>query len=301
MGSVGSVGSRRLPEVPVPVRPPHFPYFPYFPYSPYFPGGAGVNDTLDAEEIARGLGTRWMSRSLEVRAETGSTNDDCVALARGGAPAGTVIVADHQTAGRGRRGRRWQAPPGTAVLLSAVLRPRLPAGTIGRLGIAGALAVVEAVWRTTGLATATKYPNDVLLRERKVAGVLPEAHLAGGAIEWAVLGIGINVQRAAVPPELCTQATSLEEHAPPPGRNALIRALLAALETRLERAESDPDALAAEWRACDVVLGRQVSVAAGTARVEGLATDVDPDGRLLLRLPDGTEQPFAPGEVSFTA
>ncbi len=257
-----------------------------------------MNDVLDAPAITAGLATRWLGRHLEVRNQTASTNDDCAALARAGAPAGTVVVAEWQSAGRGRLGRTWTAPPGTAALLSAVLRPALPGGSLGRVGMAGALAAAEAIGRVCGVAASTKYPNDLLIAGRKVAGILVEAHLAGATVEWAVLGIGLNVRRSAVPPDLADRATSLEEHAPPPERALLIRTLLECLEPRLERAESDPDALAAEWRARDVVLGRPVSAAIGRTRLHGTAADVDRDGRLLLRLPDGKERWLLPGEVS---
>lgn len=254
---------------------------------------------LDGSVIATGLDTRWLGRALEVKAETGSTNDDCVALARADAPAGTVVIADWQRAGRGRRGRHWSAPPGSAVLLSTVLRPPLPAAAIGRLGMAGALAVVDAVALSSGVTAAVKYPNDVLVAGRKLAGVLPEAHLSGGRIEWAVLGIGINVRRDALPPEAATPATSLEDHAVPPERNLLIRVLLERLEARLDQAEQEPEALACDWRARDTVLGRRVSVNLGHMRLQGEAVDVDAEGRLLLRKADGAERWLTPGEVSF--
>ncbi|MBI3944556.1 MAG: biotin--[acetyl-CoA-carboxylase] ligase [Armatimonadetes bacterium] len=258
-----------------------------------------MEDTLNAEAIRRGLGTDWLGRRIEVKAQTGSTNDDGVALARAGKPAGTVVVADHQTAGRGRRGRSWLAPPGTALLLSVVLRPDLPARAAGRLGLAAALSAADAIRGACGLAPVVKYPNDVLLEGRKVCGVLTEAHLSGGRVAWAVIGIGINVRRESVPPELAAHATSLEAHAAPPARNNLARALLASLETYLVRAADDPEALAAEWRDLDTVRGRQVSVAFGATRLEGFAADVDEDGRLLLRLPDGREERLSPEDVSF--
>lgn len=258
-----------------------------------------MSDALDAAEITRGLQTRWLGQALSVKAKTNSTNSDCIALARAGAPAGSVVVADFQRAGRGRRGRQWAAPPGAAVLLSCLLRPKLPASAVGRLGMAGALAVVGALRQACGLEAAVKYPNDVLLSGRKVCGVLPEAHLSGGRVEWAVLGIGINVWPAAVPSELAARATSLAAHAPPLPRNTLIRCLLEHLEPRLEQADDNPEALAAAWRPLDVVLGRQVALTFGSLRREGLAADVDADGRLLLRQPNGAEEWLAPAEVTF--
>lgn len=256
------------------------------------------NDRLCADAIRRGLGTRWLGRHLVLKEETDSTNAEAVALARAGAPEGTVVVANYQRAGRGRRGRRWFAPPGTAVLLSAVLRPNLHAEQVGRLGMAGALAVVDALQRTCGLSAAVKYPNDVLLAGRKVCGVLVEAHLMGGCVDWAVLGIGINVRREAVPVELADRAASVEHSVPPPTRNDLIRALLECLEGRLEQARRSPEVLATVWCSLDAVLGRRVCVHVGETGLSGVATRVDRDGRLLLCLPDGNEQWLLPEEVS---
>lgn len=257
-------------------------------------------DVLDPETIAHALQTRWLGQPVLVKEQTGSTNTDCVALARAGAPAGAVVIANWQSAGRGRRGRQWLAPPGSAVLLSAILRPRLAAEAVGRLGMAGALAVTDAVHLTAGVTASVKYPNDVLVAGRKLSGVLPEVHLTAGSIEWAVLGIGINVWRSAVPPELSASATSLEEHGDPPSRNALIAALLNSLEQRLSQAEKNPEALAADWRRRDVVLGRQVTIYFGGGPRDGLAVDVDANARLLLRRADGTEEWTAPGEASFS-
>jgi len=266
---------------------------------PHHHPGVALEDTLDADEIARGLSTGWMGHRLEIREQTGSTNDDCIALARGGAPAGTVVVTDWQSAGRGRRGRGWSAPPGSAVLFSFIVRPALPLSAVGRLGMAAALAVVDAIGRTCGIAAAVKYPNDVLIEGKKVAGVLPEIQVGGDRVAWAVTGIGINVRRAAIPPGLEEQATSLEEHVARPARNALIRVLLSSLESRLEQADADPEALAAAWRSRDTVLGKPVSLALGQARLDGIAVDVDADANLILRLPDGSERRLAPSEVTF--
>lgn len=260
-----------------------------------------MGERLNPEEILRGLHTGWMGHRLETREETESTNDDCIALARAGAPAGTVVVTNWQSAGRGRRGRSWVAPPGSAILLSAVLRPAFPPGAVGRVGMAAALAVVDLLARARGLSARVKYPNDVLIAGKKVAGVLPEAYVAGGRLEWVVIGIGINLWREAVPPGLEAQATSMEEHAPLPERDGMIRSLLERLERYVEQANADPGALAAAWRACDTVLGQQVSLRAGQERLAGFAVDIDQDARLLLRLTDGSERWLAPSEVTFRA
>ena len=167
--------------------------------------------------------------------------------------------------------------------------------------MAAALAVVDLLARARGLSARVKYPNDVLVAGKKVAGVLPEAYVAGGRLDWVVIGIGINLRREAVPPGLEAQATSMEEHAPLPERNGMIRSLLERLERYVEQANADPGALAAAWRACDTVLGQQVSLRAGQERLAGFDVDIDQDARLLLRLTDGSERWLAPSEVTFRA
>ncbi|MDH7570312.1 MAG: biotin--[acetyl-CoA-carboxylase] ligase [Armatimonadota bacterium] len=254
---------------------------------------------MDADVVGGALTTRWLGRRLIVKEETGSTNDDAALLASAGEPAGTVVIANWQQAGRGRRGRRWVAPPGTGLLLSVVLRPRLPAAAVARVAMAGALATAEALRRACGLRAVVKYPNDVLLSGRKVAGVLLEARLNGKQVAWAVLGVGVNVRHGAVDPQLAGRATSIEEHAAAPNRNHLAAELLNALEDCLERAENHPGALVAEWCALDQVLNQPVTVTVGGARLAGVAAGVDVDGRLLLALPNGTEHWLSPEEVTF--
>lgn len=129
-----------------------------------------------------------------------STNDRAAELARGGAPEGTLVVAEEQTAGRGRGARRWFTPPASALALSLILRPRATAAVLSQLIAIGALAVVEAL-EAEGASAEIKWPNDVLMEGRKVSGVLVEGSWLGADLEFVVCGIGVNVGRASVPPE----------------------------------------------------------------------------------------------------
>jgi len=209
---------------------------------------------------------------------TDSTSDLARALASAGAPHGTLVTAGEQRAGRGRQGRTWSAPPGRALLMSLVLRewPAL-------LPIAAAVAVADVA----GAGAAIKWPNDVLLDGRKLAGILAEGRPQEG---WAVLGIGINVavREADLPAELHGRAATLglEPRAIEPTLDALLRAL--------ERRLAQPDAaLLADYRARDALLGERVR----WASVEGVARGIDARGRLVVERPGGERSALDAGEV----
>ena len=200
-----------------------------------------------------------------------STNRRARELAEGGAPHGTIVTSDEQTAGRGRQGRSWLAPAGTALLMSLLVRDHAGAPA----PLAAAVAVCEACEATTAARCAIKWPNDVLIERRKVAGILVEARPEAG---WAVIGIGVNVTGAGadLPPEVRVSATSLAQASPPPPAvETVLRAVVAALERRL----SDPPEWVLEaWRSRDVLRGERVRWTEG----EGLAGGIDDAGRLLV-------------------
>jgi BirA family biotin operon repressor/biotin-[acetyl-CoA-carboxylase] ligase len=214
---------------------------------------------------------------LHLRA-TGSTNERARALAVRGAPHGMLVTAGAQTAGRGRQGRTWEAPAGRALLMSLVLRDWPPL-----LPLAAAVAVADVA----GPEAAIKWPNDILLRGGKLAGILVEARPQEG---WAVLGIGMNVavRPGDLPEELRDRAAGLELD--PPAIETTLAALLAALGERLAL---EPPALLAAYRERDALLGREVRWQCG----EGTAAGVDDRGRLLVERPDGTRTALDAGEV----
>jgi BirA family transcriptional regulator, biotin operon repressor / biotin---[acetyl-CoA-carboxylase] ligase len=214
--------------------------------------------------------------------ETGSTNDRARELATAGAPHGTLVTTDHQVAGRGRQGRTWASPPRRALLMSLVLREVTPL-----LTIAAGVAVADAV----GAGASIKWPNDVLLDGRKVAGILAEARPREG---WAVLGIGVNVALRSddFPPELRDRAGTLGRA--PEDVPAVLAVVLAALERRLAQpAERLLDA----WRARDALAGRVVTWDGGRGRADG----IDEDGRLRVRLDGGATTTLDAGEVHLGA
>ena len=211
---------------------------------------------------------------------TGSTNDQARALAAAGAPAGTLVTASEQTAGRGRQGRTWSAPPGEALLLSLVVRALDPL-----LPLRAGLAVADLA----GADAEVKWPNDVLLGGRKVAGVLVEGRPQEG---WAVVGIGVNLAVRAFPPELAGIARSLGR--PPDALPAALDELLEALARWLG---ARPPAVVAALRTRDALRDRPVRWTGG----EGTGVGIDDRGALLVRRADGEVITLDAGEIHLGA
>lgn len=201
--------------------------------------------------------------------ELGSTNVLARELAAAGAPHGTLVTADHQSAGRGRSDRVWEAPPGSSVLMSLVVRPADPL-----LPLRAAVALCDVLAELPDVAI--KWPNDVLVDGRKVAGILVEGRAQDG---WAVLGMGVNV--TAVPKGFEDTATCLSEHGDGRAVSEVLDALLAALTRRLSQ---EPALLLAAWRERDALLGHQISWGPAGA---GVAAGVDASGALLVDTEEG--------------
>ena len=225
-------------------------------------------------------------------ASVGSTMDVAKRLAEKGAPEGTLVLAERQTAGRGRQRRPWDSPKG-GLYLSLILRPTRPTPEVPQLSLVAGLAAAEAVQEASGLSPCVKWPNDLLLRERKVAGLLVET--SNGAV---VLGIGINV---TTPTRLLPEAaTSLVAEG---WTRANPRTLAAALCRHLgawyDICSSNSFAPIREaLRPWMGHFGQRVSIASGSKRFEGTASDLDESGRLLVRLDTGILQAFEMGEVT---
>jgi BirA family transcriptional regulator, biotin operon repressor / biotin---[acetyl-CoA-carboxylase] ligase len=257
-------------------------------------------------------GTRF--RSVRWLTETGSTNSDALALARDGAPEGAVVVADHQTAGRGRRGRSWEAPSGASLLVSVLLRP--PAEVAGLAGMAAGVAMGAAVAEVTGGAVepGLKWPNDLVVGDRKLAGILAEADWPAGTTAsggWrppgagerlaVVVGVGINVAwPESLPADLAEIAVALNHLAPAPAvdRADLLVAYLRHLDAVYgELVARGAGPLLDAWRRRSATLGREVRVDLGGSDVEGVAVDVTGEGHLVVEAPGGTRRTLAAGDV----
>lgn len=260
-------------------------------------------DLPTPEEVLPLLRTRRLGRPYRFHPVIGSTNLEARRLALSGAPEGTTVVADCQTRGRGRRGRPWLTPPGTGLAVSVVLRPELPPAGLGRLTLLTAVAVRRAIRAVTGLAPAVKWPNDLLLDGRKVCGILLELAAQQDAIEFVVVGIGVNVNQAPdqFPPDLAATAGSLRQFlGRPVPRPRLVAEVLAELEAAYDAWRAGQDApWWSEWREACPHLGQRVRVTGPAGTWVGRALDVSPDGALLLQ-PDGAPAPVRvlAGDVS---
>jgi BirA family biotin operon repressor/biotin-[acetyl-CoA-carboxylase] ligase len=262
-----------------------------------------VSVLLAEEAISTGLRTRLIGRQITYLRETGSTNDDAKRLALAGAPEGTVVIADHQIAGRGRHGRRWEDPPNSSLLLSLLFRPQLAPHQVQRLTMLCGLAVLDAVEAETGLHLCLKWPNDIVSGAAKAGGILTEVELAREQVEFVVVGIGLNVNLspAHLSDGLIVPATSLSHllgHSVE--RLPLLRALLRAVETRylaLKRGRSPHE----EWVQRLATLGQPVTVWLAESSQDGVAESVDPNGALLVRLANGRLESVLAGDVTVRA
>jgi BirA family transcriptional regulator, biotin operon repressor / biotin---[acetyl-CoA-carboxylase] ligase len=226
-------------------------------------------------------------------AETGSTNDEAIDRARGGAPEGLVVGADRQRAGRGRRGRPWVAAAGHALLVSVLLRPEVPPVDAGLLPIVVAAATAEGL----GPDARIVWPNDVLIDGRKVAGILCEMSADQERVRWAVAGIGVNVRSAPALDDARWEAGALSDAGAPPCRADLLVDLLGALGRRYaEWVEEGPRAILDAYAGRDALRGRQVLVSLAGEEVAGECAGTDALGRLRVRTGAG-ERLLGAGEV----
>ncbi len=251
---------------------------------------------LSPAAITDNLGTRFMGGRVYYYPRLTSTMTAAREMARQGATEGTVVIADEQTAGRGRGKRLWLTPQGN-IALSIILYP--DKAYLPSLVMISSLAVVHSIKEVTGLDAQIKWPNDVLISSKKVCGILIESQVKGGVVVYAIVGIGVNVNlRVTDYPEIMTSATSLfQELGREVSRVGLIRCLLAELE-RLYLSLPWGDSVYREWREKLVTLGRRVRVISGGTVHEGIAESVAPDGSLMLRRDDGSIRTIIAGDVT---
>ena len=239
-----------------------------------------------------------MNRDIRWYDSIPSTMDVAAALAAEGAAHGVVVAAHEQTAGRGRRGAVWVSPPGAGIYFSFIARPA--AATAGKpaaiaalslLTLAAGVAVRDGIAAATGLHADLKWPNDLLVARRKLAGILAEGHAVGTPQQAVVIGVGVNVQRAAYPPDVAGRATSLREEVRRDiNRDALLAEVLAAIEQRLADLDQNAGDILRSWRAA--------SPTAHGTRVEwdgrhGTTAGIDDSGALLVQTAEGVERIIA--------
>jgi BirA family transcriptional regulator, biotin operon repressor / biotin---[acetyl-CoA-carboxylase] ligase len=234
---------------------------------------------------------------------TGSTNDDLMTAGDAGAPAWTVLVADHQTAGRGRLGRSWEAPPGSSLLVSVLLRPAIRPSEAPILSLFSAITLLQAIEESSGLSVSCEWPNDLVTREgRKLGGVLLESRIEGGRLLHVVIGVGVNLTQTLddFPDDVRLPPTSLvlEGADPAPFPEGILWMYLFRLRQRLDLDhEYFVPWVAQTYSNWCATVGRRVrATTVDGAVVEGTATDVDATGALVLETADG-EARVAFGEL----
>jgi len=260
-------------------------------------------DRLTATEIRPHLTGEILGRELHWAETVDSTNTWARRLARAGAGEGTVVLAEGQTAGRGRLGRGWFSPPGVNVYMSVVLRPSVPPARAPQLTLVAGSAVAATIAATVGgLRPALKWPNDVLLSGRKVAGLLTEMDSEADRVAFVVLGIGVNLNASADDLRRGVGATAtsiLAATGCSVARAAFVGRLLGELEGRYRRYLADGfEALREEWESYSCVTGREITVAGPDGERRGRAVGVDAEGALMLREPGGGVVRVLAGDVS---
>jgi BirA family biotin operon repressor/biotin-[acetyl-CoA-carboxylase] ligase len=247
-------------------------------------------DLMDADTILSGLKTRWLGRDMRSFPEVTSTNEIARSLASN-CQNGTVILAETQTEGRGRLSRHWASPPG-GVWMSLILKPEMPLDRIYQINMAVSVAISRAIFSLLGLEAGIKWPNDLLIRGRKICGILMEVSAEVGRLDYAVVGLGINanVRLSSFPAEW--MSTSLaRESGHDVNRRDLIQRILMDIEEAYEVMGSNE--IYKEWRHKSITLGRCVRITSSSGALLGVVEDLFEDGTLLLRTDSGLQRVLA--------
>lgn len=259
-------------------------------------------DILSAEEVQSGLVTKVFGQKNYVYyRQIDSTNKHARTLAEEGYPEGTMVIAEEQTAGKGRRGREWYSPFNRGIYMSIILRPNLPLRQIPRLSLLTAVALAE-VLEETGLRPGIKWPNDILVNGKKIAGILAEIITDMDGVEFIVLGIGININNSSddFPDDLRTPPTSIMSELGMPGsRVELLQKLLLSLEQHYELLQTDHFTFILEKaRRLSTVLGKKVQFDDSGVNIAGMALDLDENGFLLVQDEKGKVHTVISGEIN---
>jgi BirA family transcriptional regulator, biotin operon repressor / biotin---[acetyl-CoA-carboxylase] ligase len=251
------------------------------------------------EELRRKLTTHVFGQTLYAYDSINSTNAYAKNFANKGAEEGTVVLADYQTAGRGRLGRSWLAEPGDNLLFSVIIRPTFSRDKLGLLSFFAATAIADAVEAVTALRCETKWPNDILLHQRKICGILMESAFQNTALAYVIMGIGVNVNQQKFLGYLAGTATSLRNECKREfDRNDLFCKIMSSLESMFSDVKKgDFSAVLMEWKARATIFGQRISLTQGTEVIDGTAIDLAPDGGLLVETGTG-RRVFYAGDVT---
>ena len=251
------------------------------------------------QAILNGLKTKVVGRTLHCFESIDSTNRMAKQLAASGAPDGAVVVAEHQTCGRGRLGRSWDAPPGACILCTVIFYPDIEPEFLFRLTMMASVAVVDALQATAGIKTGIKWPNDVYAGDKKICGILTEVGSSSQSVQYAVVGMGINVNWDLIShAQLGDSATSLSDVC---GRNIsrvkLLQELLMQIDKRYGSIH-DGASLHSLWSQRCMHLGRVVRIVSGQKTLQGTAQGITEQGHLMLESADGRMHEIICGDVS---
>ncbi|HEY2494329.1 MAG TPA: biotin--[acetyl-CoA-carboxylase] ligase [Paenibacillus sp.] len=259
-------------------------------------------DLLDTVTLMHNLNTSIMGSRIKVMKSTISTQDQARKMAEDGAAEGTLIIAEEQTDGKGRMGRKWFSPHGKGIWMSLILRPQQPLQFTPQLTLLTGVAVCRAIRKTTHLDVGIKWPNDLLLNDRKVCGILLESAAEDEIVRYCIAGIGIsaNLDREDFPEDLENIATSLKiQSGVAVDRTVLIASIMEELESLYELYRLKGfQPIASLWEASSVTLHHQVVVNTLQGRLEGIARGLDPSGALLIETSSGEIVPVISGDVN---
>jgi BirA family transcriptional regulator, biotin operon repressor / biotin---[acetyl-CoA-carboxylase] ligase len=254
---------------------------------------------ISKDNVLKGLRTQVIGKKLFVFESIDSTNTCVKTLAEVGNPEGTVVVADFQTAGRGRLGRSWVSEPGANLLFSLLLRPPINKEAAGQLTFYSAVFIARALERVAKQPFECKWPNDVLLEGKKCCGILLENSIQRDKIEFSVVGIGINVNQSSFPEEMSSRATSLyKELGHTFDRTSLLQEMLREADTLLPCLHTgEMSKIMEEWNSRCTMFGKPVTLAHGEERISGTAVGLDADGGLIIKTQRGQATYYA-GDVT---
>ncbi len=265
---------------------------------------ASSPNLLTPAEVRPLLKTRWMGRTIHYASSVDSTNAEAYQRALQGAGEGEIVIAESQTQGRGRLGRRWVSPPFQNLYLSVILRPAIPPHQASLITLMAAVVTAEAVRDCSGLRPTIKWPNDILLKGRKLAGLLNEIHSEADRIHFVVLGMGVNLNmdEKALPREIRDMATSLKrETGKEISRKLFLQTLLKGMEEWYERfLREGGEPILQAWRDWAQIQGKEVTVTSFGERMVGRAIDIDSDGTLILELEGGERKRIVAGDVEYS-
>ena len=259
-----------------------------------------VPDALRQDDIKRGLKAKIIGRDIVLLPETVSTNTVAMEMAANGAREGTVVIAEEQTGGKGRLGRKWISPKGN-LYLSVVLRPAIPMHKAPLITLMGAVAIASAIREQCGIKAGIKWPNDILISGKKAAGLLTEMSAEQDRIRHIVIGIGVDVNMPLeeLPIDLRGVTTTLAaETGRMVDRSALLRRIMMELDHWYQVFLKQDAGVIKEWNRFNVTVGKRVVVAGAGEPMEGLAQGIDEEGRLLVRRDDGRTRTVAAGDVT---